>query len=74
MYKYIYIYICKCKNGCMQQPMSCPAEINFMGGDKPPEKLKAISNSDVIAYGESLQELVKAVGVADCLGMDLEDI
>ena len=56
------------------QPTSCPAEINFMGGDKPPEKLKAISNSDVSAYGVSLQELVKAVGVADCLGVHLDDI
>ena len=72
MYIYIYIYIYL--YGCMQQPTFCPTEINFIGGDKPPEKLKAISNSEVIAYGESLQELVKAVGVADCLGMGLDDI
>lgn len=49
-------------------------EINFVGGDKPVAKCKPLDDEVVVAYLDSLTELVKAVGIADSLGLSLEDI
>lgn len=49
------------------------AQINFVGGDKPVDKLKDMHGEEVSAYQEALTELVKAVGVADLLGKTFGD-
>lgn len=48
-------------------------EVDFVGGDKPAKEMKDVQGLEVQAYKDALQDIVKAIAVADLLGKSLKD-
>ncbi|CAK9057304.1 unnamed protein product, partial [Durusdinium trenchii] len=47
--------------------------VDFVGGDKPAKEMKDVQGLEVQAYKDALQDIVKAIAVADLLGKSLKD-
>eukprot|EP00438_Fugacium_kawagutii_P012769 Skav214218 [mRNA] locus=scaffold489:544926:549630:+ [translate_table: standard] len=54
--------------------MFVAASVEFVGGDKPVDELKMALDSDqATAYIQALQDLVKAISIADSMGKSMKD-
>lgn len=68
---YIFVGLSIYKPFLYSQPPG--TKINFVGGDKPAEKLKHFADDEVADFVEALQELAKSVSIADFLNMGPDD-
>ena len=47
--------------------------MEFLGGDLPKDKLKPVSDPEVVAYQQALSDLIKAIALLNFLGKTLKD-
>ena len=48
-------------------------KVDYLGGDKPADKIKATDSKEAIAYKDAVNELVKSISIMFFMGKKLED-
>lgn len=56
-----------------KHPSISLTKMDYLGGDKPFDKITSVESKEAIAYKDAMNDLVKSISIVDTLGKKLSD-